>query len=138
MIRQTLRTTLLAAAVLTLAAAAPAFGPPWISIETPPNPYDAASRGAFLLVHTFHHGDLTPSGVMRLDFQDVLARNPNGNAFHRCARKTSLSFRLKRATRYRRRNEHVPIEHIRQRGFRAITRRPPRALHSHRLPLHPT
>ena len=32
------------------------FGPPWISIETPPNPYDAASRGAFLLVHAFHHG----------------------------------------------------------------------------------
>ena len=32
------------------------FGPPWISIETPANPYDAASRGAFLLVHAFHHG----------------------------------------------------------------------------------
>lgn len=63
MIRPTLRTTLLAAAVLTLAAAAPAFGPPWISIETPPNPYDAASRGAFLVVHTFHHGTLTASGV---------------------------------------------------------------------------
>jgi hypothetical protein len=31
-------------------------GPPWISIETPANPYDAASRGAFLLVHAFHHG----------------------------------------------------------------------------------
>jgi hypothetical protein len=32
------------------------FGPPWISIEYPANPYDAASRGAFLLVHAFHHG----------------------------------------------------------------------------------
>jgi hypothetical protein len=32
------------------------FGPPWISIETPVNPYDAATRGAFLVVHTFHHG----------------------------------------------------------------------------------
>jgi hypothetical protein len=31
-------------------------GPPWISIEYPSNPYDAASRGAFLLVHAFHHG----------------------------------------------------------------------------------
>jgi hypothetical protein len=31
-------------------------GPPWISIETPANPYDAASRGAYLLVHAFHHG----------------------------------------------------------------------------------
>jgi hypothetical protein len=32
------------------------FGPPWISIETPVNPYDASTRGAFLIVHTFHHG----------------------------------------------------------------------------------
>lgn len=31
-------------------------GPPWISIEYPANPHDAASRGAFLLVHAFHHG----------------------------------------------------------------------------------
>lgn len=31
-------------------------GPPWISIELPANPFDAASRGAFLLVHAFHHG----------------------------------------------------------------------------------
>ena len=34
-----------------------AAGPPWISIETPVNPYDATTRGAFLLVHAFHHGD---------------------------------------------------------------------------------
>lgn len=33
-----------------------AKGPAWISIEYPANPYDAASRGAFLLVHAFHHG----------------------------------------------------------------------------------
>jgi hypothetical protein len=63
MISTTLRTTLLATAVLMLGAAAPSFGPPWISIETPPNPHDAATRGAFLVVHTFHHGDLTASGV---------------------------------------------------------------------------
>ncbi|HEU4995375.1 MAG TPA: hypothetical protein VFT29_11180 [Gemmatimonadaceae bacterium] len=31
-------------------------GPPWISIEYPANPYDSGSRGAFLLVHAFHHG----------------------------------------------------------------------------------
>jgi hypothetical protein len=31
-------------------------GPPWISIEYPANPYDSASRGAFLMVHAFHHG----------------------------------------------------------------------------------
>ena len=32
-------------------------GPPWISIETPVNPYDATTRGAYLLVHAFHHGE---------------------------------------------------------------------------------
>lgn len=63
MITPALRAALLGATALTLAAAAPAFGPPWISIETPPNPYDAASRGAYLVVHTFHHGDLVASGV---------------------------------------------------------------------------
>ena len=31
-------------------------GPPWISIEYPPSPYDASTRDAFLLVHAFHHG----------------------------------------------------------------------------------
>jgi hypothetical protein len=33
-----------------------AAGPPWISIELPANPFDAVSRGAYLLVHAFHHG----------------------------------------------------------------------------------
>ena len=37
-------------------AATAAFGPPWISVECPANPYDNASKGAFLLVHAFHHG----------------------------------------------------------------------------------
>jgi hypothetical protein len=32
------------------------MGPPWISIEYPPSPYDASTRDAYLLVHTFHHG----------------------------------------------------------------------------------
>jgi hypothetical protein len=32
------------------------IGPPWISIEYPPSPYDATTRDAFLLVHAFHHG----------------------------------------------------------------------------------
>jgi hypothetical protein len=31
-------------------------GPPWISIEYPPSPYDRATRDAFLLVHAYHHG----------------------------------------------------------------------------------
>jgi hypothetical protein len=40
-----------------LAAPRPALaGPPWISIELPANPYDQSTRGAFLLVHAFHHG----------------------------------------------------------------------------------
>ena len=56
------RLVALGAASLMLAAA-PSFGPPWISIETPPNPYDRSSRGAFLVVHTFHHGELVASGV---------------------------------------------------------------------------
>lgn len=40
----------LTASALTL------VGPPWISVELPANPFDRASRGAFLLVHAFHHG----------------------------------------------------------------------------------
>lgn len=52
-----MRTTrLLATASLFALTAFVSAGPPWISIEYPANPYDAASRGAFLLVHAFHHG----------------------------------------------------------------------------------
>lgn len=47
---------LLALGSLLAATAFVRSGPPWISIEYPANPYDAASRGAFLLVHSFHHG----------------------------------------------------------------------------------
>src|SRR2546422_10908968 len=39
-----------------LVSPALAKGPPCISIELPANPYDQATRGAFLLVHAFHHG----------------------------------------------------------------------------------
>ena len=53
----------LAVSSFALAAASPIFGPPWISIETPPNPFDATSRGAFLVVHTYHHGEIVASGV---------------------------------------------------------------------------
>src|SRR5262249_45820085 len=45
------------AALFSVALAAPAVaGPPWISIELPANPYDRDTRGAYLLVHAFHHG----------------------------------------------------------------------------------
>ena len=49
-------TRLLALTALITTTAFASFGPPWISIETPANPYDSATRGAFLLVHAFHHG----------------------------------------------------------------------------------
>ena len=45
--------------VLTVPTVALA-GPPWVSIELPANPYDRATKGAFLVVHAFHHG--TPMG----------------------------------------------------------------------------
>ena len=57
MIRRSLTVPLLAVLALAISAAAPVtLGPPWISIEYPPSPYDATTREAFLLVHTFHHG----------------------------------------------------------------------------------
>jgi hypothetical protein len=43
-------------AAAALLATTAFMGPPWISIETPANPYDTGSRGAYLLVHAFHHG----------------------------------------------------------------------------------
>lgn len=54
----------LPAAVAPAASVAPAtgaarLGPPWISIEYPVNPYDATTKGAFLVVHAFHHGTPT-------------------------------------------------------------------------------
>jgi hypothetical protein len=48
-----------ASALLALPALA---GPPWISIELPVNPYDQSLRGAFLVVHAFHHQ--TPVGYI--------------------------------------------------------------------------
>lgn len=32
-------------------------GPPWISIESPPNPYNSETRGALLVVRVYHHGE---------------------------------------------------------------------------------
>jgi hypothetical protein len=49
-------TALAAAVLLSAAAATPAqAGPPWLSIELPANPLDPTTKGAFLLVHTYHH-----------------------------------------------------------------------------------
>ena len=56
-----LSTTAIAAApvsrVSTASSVGALFGPPWISIEYPANPFDRANRGAYLYVHTFHHND---------------------------------------------------------------------------------
>ena len=46
---------ILASILVTGMAAA---GPPWIAIEYPANPHDPNTRGAFLTVRTYHHGDL--------------------------------------------------------------------------------
>lgn len=48
-----------AIALVTVAVAAtPAqAGPPWIAVEYPANPLHQDTRGALLLVHTFHHGE---------------------------------------------------------------------------------
>ena len=56
----------LAAAALAWAApseSAARRGPPWISIESPPNPHDRATRDAFLVVRTYHHGTQLDQGV---------------------------------------------------------------------------
>src|SRR5260221_3859647 len=43
------------AAIHALVLAALVAGPPWISLEHRVNPLDQSMRGAFLLVHSFHH-----------------------------------------------------------------------------------
>lgn len=37
-------------------AAPPVKGPPWVSVEYPANPYDSATRGALVVLHSYHHG----------------------------------------------------------------------------------
>ena len=51
------RLTLVTLASFVIAGIATA-GPPWIAIEYPANPHDPNTRGAFLTVRTYHHGDL--------------------------------------------------------------------------------
>ena len=46
------------ALVAVAVAASPAqAGPPWMAVEYPANPLHEDTRGALLLVHTFHHGE---------------------------------------------------------------------------------
>ncbi len=48
---------LVAALVFTVAGVA-LSGPPWIAVEYPVNPHDPKTRGAFMTLRTYHHGDL--------------------------------------------------------------------------------
>lgn len=47
---------LFAVAAVAAAATPAQAGPPWIAVEYPANPLHEDTRGALLLVHTFHHG----------------------------------------------------------------------------------
>jgi len=51
-----LRSLALVAALTVTAFSTAKAGPPWIAIEYPANPFDRASRDAFLTVRTYHHG----------------------------------------------------------------------------------
>ncbi len=62
--RHTLLRSFALVAALTLSAFSTASaGPPWIAIEFPANPFDRASRDAFLTVRTYHHGDMIAKTV---------------------------------------------------------------------------
>lgn len=59
-------------AVLVVAAAPLAAGPSWLSVEYRPNPYDASTRDALLVVNTYHHHEAgaaqlhgTAEGIVR-------------------------------------------------------------------------
>ena len=56
--RTMLRSAMLASALILTAFSTALAGPPWIAIEYPANPFDRASRDAFLTVRTYHHGNL--------------------------------------------------------------------------------
>ena len=52
------------ASTLSLAAAPSSVaGPPWLSIELPANPLDPSTKGAFLVVRTYHHDRSIPFPV---------------------------------------------------------------------------
>jgi hypothetical protein len=57
---QTAKGRLGLATVLTFIISSVALsGPPWISVEYPVNPHDPNTRGGFMTVRTYHHGDAT-------------------------------------------------------------------------------
>jgi hypothetical protein len=58
MTRSTIRRFAVVTALLIGVAAPATAGPPWIAIEYPVNPHNPNTRGAFVTVRTYHHGDL--------------------------------------------------------------------------------
>lgn len=63
MIRSPMRKLALLGALTMVISAVAVAGPPWIAIEYPVNPHDPATRGAYLTVRTYHHGDLMSYGM---------------------------------------------------------------------------
>jgi len=59
MLRSAKRRVGLATFLLFAVSGVALSGPPWIAIEYPVNPHDPGTRGAFMTVRTYHHGDLT-------------------------------------------------------------------------------
>jgi hypothetical protein len=53
-------TTLLAALMLALVTTTASAKPPWVSIELPANPMNRSMNGAYLLVHSYHVGQVAP------------------------------------------------------------------------------
>jgi hypothetical protein len=62
--RSTMLRSIALVTALTLTAFSSALaGPPWIAIEFPANPFDRASKDAFLTVRTYHHGEVVAKTV---------------------------------------------------------------------------
>jgi len=57
MLRSPLRRIALAGILTAVVSGVALSGPPWIAIEYPVNPHDPNTRGAFMTVRTYHHGD---------------------------------------------------------------------------------
>jgi hypothetical protein len=63
MTRRALLALALAAVAAPLVAEA-RLGPPWLSIELPANPLDPTTKGAYLVVRTYHHDRSVPFPVV--------------------------------------------------------------------------
>ena len=53
-------TALLATLMLALLTTTASAKPPWVSIELPANPMNRSMHGAYLLVHSYHVGQVAP------------------------------------------------------------------------------